>query len=204
MQTMNSNSIEKLAELFKKFPGIGERQARRFVYFLLHQNPNYLSELTTLIQGIKKSVSQCKSCYVFFQGESAECEVCRDPNTDKTTIMVVEKDADYENIRESHFYRGKYFILGGLVPIVEKNTTQLVRINELLKKIEKEQPKEIVLALSLSPQGEHTDLYLRGALSPLAQKNNFTISSLGRGLSTGIELEYSDSETLKNALRNRS
>ena len=203
---MNSNSIDKLAELFKKFPGIGERQARRFVYFLLHQNPNYLNELTGLVLGIKKSVNQCRSCYVFFQdnGETKECAVCQDPNTDQTTLMIVEKDADYENIRESHFYRGRYFILGGLVPIVEKNTSQLVRINELLKKIEKEQPKEIVIALSLSPQGEHTDMYLRQALSPAQQKQNFKLSSLGRGLSTGIELEYSDPETLKNALKNRS
>ena len=200
---MSSNNIDKLSEYFKKFPGIGERQAGRFVYFLLHQNPGYLSELTTLIQDIKKSIKQCKSCYVFFQGESAECEVCRDPDTDKTTLMIIEKDADYKNIRESHFYRGQYFILGGLVPIVEKNTEKLVRINELLKKIEKEKPKEIVLALSLSPQGEHTDIYLRQVLSPLSQKNNFKISSLGRGLSTGIELEYSDPETLKNALKNR-
>ncbi|HEY4715313.1 MAG TPA: toprim domain-containing protein [Candidatus Paceibacterota bacterium] len=203
---MNSNNIDKLAELFKKFPGIGERQARRFVYFLLHQNPNYLSELVSLIQGIKKSVNQCKSCYVFFQDddEVKECAICRDPNTDQATLMIVEKDADYDNIHESHFYKGKYFILGGLVPIVEKNTGKLVRINELLKKIEKEKPREVVLALSLSPQGEHTDTYLRQLLSPLSEKLGLKISSLGRGLSTGLELEYSDPETLKNALKNRS
>jgi len=200
------DSIEKLAEHFKRFPGIGERQAKRFVYFLLHQNPSYLNELVSLIQGIKKSVNRCKSCYVFFpeSNGTAECKICRNPETDQTTLMVVEKDADYENIRESHFYKGRYFILGGLVPIVEKNTDKLVRINELLKKIEKEKPKEIVLALSLSPQGEHTDLYIRQTLSPLAEKLGLKISSLGRGLSTGIELEYSDVETLKNALKNRS
>jgi recombination protein RecR len=203
---MNSNSIDKLAELFKKFPGIGERQARRFVYFLLHQNPGYLSDIAGLIAGIRKNVSQCKSCYVFFQdgAEVDECKVCRDPDTDRSILMIVEKDADYENVRGSHSYRGRYFILGGLVPIVEKDTAKFVRTGELVKKIEREQPKEIVLALSLSPQGEHTDLYLRQTLSPLQEKTGFKISSLGRGLSTGIELEYSDSETLKNALKNRS
>lgn len=204
---MNSNSIDKLAEQFKRFPGIGERQARRFVYFLLHQHPAYISELTSLISGIKKNVTQCKSCYVFFPaegGQFAECKVCRDPETDKNTLMIVEKDADYDNIRGSHSYKGRYFILGGLVPIVEKEMAKLVRINEMFKKIEKEQPKEIVLALSLSPQGEHTDMYIRQTLSPLAEKYGFKISSLGRGLSTGLELEYSDPETLKNALKNRS
>ena len=101
-----------------------------------------------------------------------------------------------------------YFILGGLVPIVTKETPNFVRVKELKSIIEQRaknnQLKEIILALSLNPQGEHTDIYLREILSPLQKTYNFDIVSLGRGLSTGTELEYSDSETIKNALQNRS
>jgi recombinational DNA repair protein RecR len=81
-----------------------------------------------------------------------------------------------------------------------------VRIKELLRTIEerKDVLKEIIVALSLNPQGEHTDTYIRETLSPLQKKYNFSIVSLGRGLSTGTELEYSDSETIKNALKNRA
>ena len=100
-----------------------------------------------------------------------------------------------------------YFILGGLVPIVTKETPSYVRINELLKTIkeraEKDTLKEVILALSLNPGGEHTDTYLRESLTNLQKDYNLNIVSLGRGLSTGTELEYSDSETIKNALRNR-
>ncbi len=101
-----------------------------------------------------------------------------------------------------------YFILGGLVPIVTKDTPNFVRTKELINTIEKRAQdgvlKEVILALSINPQGEHTDMYLRELINPLKDKYNFKLSTLGRGLSTGTELEYSDSETIKNALRNRN
>jgi recombination protein RecR len=122
--------------------------------------------------------------------------------------LIVEKDADYENIKKSRNYSGMYFILGGLVPIVTKETPNFVRIKELITTVEsrakKENLKEIIIALSLNPQGEHTDMYLREKMSPLVEKYKFKIVSLGRGLSTGTELEYSDSDTIKNALKNRA
>jgi recombination protein RecR len=203
------NKIEKLAEYFKEFPGIGERQAKRFVYFLLHKNPNYVKELGDAILEIKNTIHQCQSCFLFFQGEKEKlCENCSNPKTDKSTLLIIEKDADFESIKRSRNYNGMYFILGGLVPIVTKETPNFVRVKELKNIIEQRgknsQLKEVILALSLNPQGEHTDIYLREILSPLQKTYNFNIVSLGRGLSTGTELEYSDSETIKNALQNRS
>ncbi len=201
--------IERLAEAFKEFPGIGERQAKRFVYFLLHKNPNYVKELSDAINVLKNTIHQCPSCFLFFQSEkNTLCENCSNTKADRTSLLIVEKDADYESIRRSKNYNGMYFILGGLVPIVTKETPTFVRTRELLQSIEKRSKedglKEVIIALSLNPQGEHTDMYLRELLSPLQEKHKFTIVSLGRGLSTGTELEYSDSETIKNALRNRA
>ena len=203
------NPIEELAKHFKEFPGIGERQAKRFVYFLLHKNPNYVKDLGDRILDIKNTIHQCPSCYLFFQSKKDElCETCNNPKTDKTSLLIVEKDADYENIKRSKNYNGMYFILGGLVPIVTKETPNFIRIKELISKIEerakKGNLKEVIIALSLNSQGEHTDMYLREMLMPLEGKYNLKIVSLGRGLSTGTELEYSDSETIKNALKNRS
>ncbi|MEK7586213.1 MAG: toprim domain-containing protein [Patescibacteria group bacterium] len=203
------NPIERLAQMFKEFPGIGERQAKRFVYFLLHKNPTYVKELGDEILALKNSINQCPSCFLFFQGSKGSmCETCSNTKTDHTTLLIVEKDADFESVRRSKNYDGMYFILGGLVPIVTKDTPSFIRIKELLKTIEdrvkKDNLKEVIIALSLNPQGEHTDMYLRELLSPLQKANKFNIVSLGRGLSTGTELEYSDSETIKNALRNRS
>ena len=203
------NPIEKLTEYFKEFPGIGERQAKRFVYFLLHKNPTYVKELGDKILDLKNTIHQCPSCFLFFQSELDQlCDVCSNTKTDKTSLLIVEKDADYENIKRSRNYNGMYFILGGLVPIVTKDTPNYVRTKELLRNIENQikqyKLKEVIIALSLNPQGEHTDMYLREILSPLQKSHNLNIVSLGRGLSTGTELEYSDSETIKNALKNRS
>ncbi|MCE9549304.1 recombination protein RecR, partial [Candidatus Nomurabacteria bacterium] len=98
-----------------------------------------------------------------------------------------------------------YFILGGLVPIVEKTTKNRVRIEELKEKIKNngKELKEIILAFSLNPQGNHTDSYVREELSKTLEPLGIKISSLGKGLSTGTELEYSDNDTLRNALKNR-
>lgn len=202
------NPIEKLTKYFKEFPGIGERQAKRFVYFLLHKNPNYVKELADEILFLKDIIHQCPSCFLFFQGDMDQlCSVCKDPKTDKTSLLIIEKDADYENIKKSKNYSGMYFILGGLAPIITKETPSFLRLKELLNTIENRaknhQLKEIIIALSLNPQGEHTDMYLREKMSSLENKYKFKIVSLGRGLSTGTELEYSDGETIKNALLNR-
>ncbi|MEK7564012.1 MAG: toprim domain-containing protein [Patescibacteria group bacterium] len=199
--------IDKLTEVFKEFPGIGERQARRFVYFLMSKTGAYNENLSSLIADIKKEVAQCRECFRFFiikNGNNKNCDVCSDINVDTSMLMIVEKDSDLESVKKSRVYTGKYFVLGGLVPIVEKNTKSRVRIEELKNKIKNNKEiKEIVLAFSLNPQGNHTDSYVREELALILEKNNTKISSLGRGLSTGTELEYSDNETLKNALKNR-
>jgi recombination protein RecR len=200
------DKIEHLTEIFKEFPGIGERQAKRFVYFLMSRNNIYTENLAKNILDLKKQITQCSECYKFFlQNEkSILCEICNDPRVDDSMLMILEKDSDLESIKKSKNYNGKYFLLGGLVPIVEKNTYQRIRFNELLKKIEREKNlKEIILAFSLSPQGDHTDFYLKRELQQICNNLNIKISSLGRGLSTGTELEYSDNETIKNALKNR-
>lgn len=201
------DAIEKLTEIFKEFPGIGERQARRFVYFLMFKNGEYAANLSKMILELKKEISQCKECFKFFIKNKTSkdiCEICMSASVDKTLLLVVEKDYDLESMRKSRVYNGKYFILGGLVPIVEKNTKRHVRIEELREKVKKDNSiKELILGFALNPQGEHTDHYVRGELEELAKLRKIKISSLGRGLSTGIELEYSDNDTLRNALKNR-
>ena len=204
------NSIEKLTNYFLKFPGIGRRQARRFVYHLLSKDQKYLSGFSDLIAEIKKDISECSSCHRFFSSKTAPeklCDICKDTTTDTETIMVVEKDFDLENVRKSGAYSGRYFVLGGTLPFLDKNPNESIRAKALFDEVEKGGKakilKEVILALSANPEGEHTALYVKKILEPLAEKYQFKISVLGRGLSTGTELEYSDSDTLKNAFKNR-
>lgn len=205
------NALQKLAELFSQFPGIGPRQANRFVYFLLTRNHYFLDDLAHLISTLKKNVLSCTSCYRFFtpNGKSTPlCSVCSNPNRLDDTLMIIEKDIDFENIERGGVYTGKYFILGGSVPILEKEPSKKVRGKELLSSVEKrtkdKELKEIILAFSVTPAGENTAQYIHELLSPIIEKHKIKISTLGRGLSTGTELEYPDLETIKNALKNRA
>ena len=210
------NNIDKLTEYFSKFPGIGPRQAKRFVYFLLTRNNGFLTELVELIQQLKKEIRVCQNCCRFYSvrqkmGASANsnlCDICADQNRDQTLLMVLATDADLTNIERIGNYAGLYFVLGGFVPILEKRPEQRIRIEKLLalvqKKCEGGGLQEIILALSVNPDGENTGEYVAEQLRPLAQKYAIKISALGRGLSTGAELEYLDNTTFQNALKNRS
>src|SRR3989344_592306 len=216
------DNTQKLIELFKEFPGIGPRQAKRFVYFLLNRNPAYASDLAKLISEVRGTVHTCDTCFRFFPNTtSTTCSICSDSTRDKKSLMLVSNDVDFENIEKTKFYNGYYFILGGTIPILEKNPEKRIRQKELFeilpKKI-KEGLSEIIIALNYNPEGENTLSYLKELLKPFTETDKpasafgrtelasdrtksakatagtVKISTLGRGLSTGTELEYSDSD----------
>lgn len=201
--------LQKLSEYFGEFPGIGPRQAKRFVYFLLTRNANHLEEISRLILDIKKSIKICNSCFRFYQSNSGTtCPICSDTTRDGSQLMIVSRDVDFEAVEKSHVYNGYYFILGGTVPILEKDPEKRVRLKELMKRIKDgqngQQFKEIILSLNANAEGENTIDFIRNYLKEKIPENTFKISILGRGLSTGSELEYVDKETLKSALENRN
>lgn len=121
--------------------------------------------------------------------------------------MIVSRDLDIENIEKAGEFRGRYFVLGGSLPILEKEPAKKIRIRELLNYLEKlghgKHVGEIILATDFNPEGENTAEFVKKQIEPLSKKFGFKVSSLGKGLSLGTELEYSDPETIKNALKNR-
>ncbi len=203
------NSIDKLIKIFSEFPGIGPKQARRFVYFLITKSPSYIEELKKEISELKSDITSCGECRRYFvksSGMKNLCTICADGTRDTSTLMVVGRDIDLDNIEKSHVMNGRYFVLGGLVPILDKNPEQRIRLKEFLAfagKIADAGLTEIILGLDANAEGEYTAELLKNALTPLLVKHSIKVSELGRGLSTGTELEYSDPETIKNALKNR-
>jgi recombination protein RecR len=198
------NPIERLTTLFKGFPGIGPRQAERFVFHLLSQSDEYRNALAKDISDMKRDIKQCPSCMRFFSGSQTDCELCRNTLRDKSTLLIIAKDADLKSVERTKTYSGHYFVLGGLIPILDKEPEQKIRINQLVRKVEQNSElKEIVFALNLNPEGEYTREFVENALKSITKPRGIVMSELGRGLSTGSEIEYSDSETLKSALANR-
>ncbi len=199
-------SAEKLLEIFREFPGIGPRQAKRFVYFLLNKNPGFIKQLKDALTELKEEMRVCQNCYRFFPKDASVaslCSICKSKNRDASTLLIVPRDIDLETIEKSGTYNGMYFVLGGTVPILEKNPESRIKIGELKKKISGGGLKEIILGTSLNPEGENTAFFIQNEIKKIPSAEMIKISHLGRGLSTGTELEYSDSLTLKNALENR-
>ena len=125
------STVETLAEHFRKFPGIGPRQAKRFVYFLLTRDVRFRGELASLIKELSDDVITCELCHRFFVtrgGSALRCTVCNDHNRDAEKLMIVEKDVDLDNIERSGAYNGRYFVLGGSIPVLEKNPKQYIPI----------------------------------------------------------------------------
>ena len=202
-------TLEKLSMLFGKFPGIGPRQARRFVYHLLSQDPAYIRELSEFIATIQDNIIECAECFRFFakNGGGKTCDICSNSGRDHEYLMIVEQDADIAPIERSGSYKGYYFVLGGTVPLLESEDMKKIRGGALKKIVEKRLKdglKEVILAFSVNPDGENTARYVESLLSGMRGKKKLKTSTLGRGLSTGSELEYVDDETIKNALENRS
>jgi len=196
-----SDRIEELTRAFERFPGIGPRQARRFVFHLLSTSVSDRSKIAELIAKLGDTVRQCAECMRYAHGGGPVCNVCSDTNRDDSQLLVVEKDQDLQALERTGTYKGRYFVLGGVLTLSGKGT---IREKELLKNIEmrmKKNLKEIILALSATSEGENTIDHLKHALLPY--RTSIKLSVLGRGLATGSELEYSDAETLSGALQNR-
>lgn len=132
--------------------------------------------------------------------------MCADDHRERSLLFVVEKDADIDNVERSN-YRGLYFVLGGAIPLAAEEPEKYARIKELLKRAETDAAagtlKELILGLSATTEGDHTREILAEKLRRVSESCGIKISSLGRGLSTGSELEYADPDTIASALSSR-
>lgn len=205
------SNLDKLIRHFEKFPGIGARQAKRFAFHILMLPDNEVREISELINNLQGTVSECERCHRFFasdtQVKQTQCPICTDPNRDHSKLIVVERDNDIIPIERSGVYDGLYFVLGGTVPLLESTEGNKLRGGALKATVAyglDHDLEEVILAFAVNPDGENTARYVENLLAGVDGADKLTITQLGRGLSTGSELEYADPDTIKNALSNRS
>ena len=202
--------FEKLVVYFEKFPGVGARQAKRFAFHVLTMKPEQVAEFSDLVSSLSNSVVECKFCHRFFtipNSDNALCQICSDMNRDGYKLMIVASDNDIQAIERSGIYNGLFFVLGGTLSLLAKDNEQKLR-SQTLKNLVLERTKnnklEVILGFAVNPDGENTGRFVESLLNDLVLEGKVKISHLGRGLSTGSELEYADTETIKNALKNRA
>lgn len=167
--------------------------------------------ISRLVAELPQSVTTCHSCFRFFANQynqGTTCDICSDPNRDSSKLLVVAFDNDIPAIERSGVYQGLYFVLGGTVPLLSEPENKRLRANTLKETVQKRQTEhglnEVILGFPVNPDGENTARFVRSKLDTLADTTSLRVVQLGRGLSTGSELEYADSDTIKHALLHRS
>ncbi|MBI1957210.1 MAG: recombination protein RecR [Candidatus Niyogibacteria bacterium] len=199
---MHSPPIEKLIRIFKRFPGIGERQAARFAYHLALEDRAARADLAQAITALD-AVRSCPECFRTLGGDI--CALCADPGRDHSTIVVLENDTDLDAFERAGVINARYFVLGGtLSEFGEGANTGQLRFRVFYERIKTAAAvREVIIALDATPEGNFTARYIEKILEPLQKTRSIKIVRLGRGISTGAEIEYLNRDTLKDALDNR-
>ena len=206
-------ATDKLTELFMRFPGIGPKQAKRFVYFLLREHSHFKEQLITALEELKFTGKQCEKCFRFFGDKSLDtkktlCDICATDSRDQSILMVVEKELDMDAIEKTGSYNGLYFILGGLVPPLTEKPSEIIRIRELTSRTHAELTEktlsEIIFALPVTDYGDTTTDYIEKTIKQIVGIEKIKFTHLARGLSSGLELEYVDRATFKSAFDRRN
>ena len=201
-----SDSIDKLTNIFKKFPTVGSRTAGRFVYYLMRQPKEKIDELCNAVQELKKNVKFCQFCFQPFESLDASqkfCSICQNPGRNKNLLCIVEKETDLISIENTRKYNGLYFILGGTLFMLKKEDLKNLRINELKTRIRQNKFLEIIVALNPTPEGIATSVLVERAIKEVFPNPPFKITHLAKGIPVGGELEYADEETLESAFEGR-
>ncbi len=193
--------IERLISHFQKLPGIGPKQGAKFAFRVLGMGKGEIDLFAHDLKNVKAEIARCRVCRLSYKkDDSTVCPICRDSNRDQKLVAIVETDRDAYTIESSGAFSGAYHVLGERVSLGATSLPKTIAgpLEERLAKLPPD--AEVVLATNANVEGEATALWLERFLSPLKHK----VTRLGRGLSSGIEVEYADRDTLVNAFKSRS
>lgn len=192
-----SPSIDELIDALKKLPGLGPRSASRIAYQLLSEDRAQALHLSHVLEEAVKKVRHCLLCNTLTDTEL--CPICSDKHRDRTKLCIVESPADQRVIEETLAYDGLYFVLMGLISPVEGIGASELHLDRLIERVEGDLTlKEVLIATPFTPQGDATAHFIAKALS--SKRDHLRISRLARGIPAGVELEYTDANTIASAI----
>ena len=175
---------------------MGPKSAQRLALHILKRSETEVQALAQSLIEAKKQVGLCKEC--FHLSATPVCELCRNPNRDKTILCVVQDSRDVIALEKTREYSGKYHVLGGVISPMDGIGPEQLNIQSLVKRVSQEGTKEVILAISPSVEGETTTLYVGQLLKPFTK-----VTRIAFGLPMGGDLEYADEVTLARALEGR-
>jgi recombination protein RecR len=192
-------SLEDVIEAFGQLPGVGPRTAERYAYYLFKSDPSKSQAIAEALKAFHKNVTFCPKTFALIEADQELSPLYTDPKRDKQVVAVVADPFDIVAIEKTNSFYGTYHVIGGLVSPIEGISPEQLHIAELVKRIDDDKVKELILATNASVEGESTALLITQQVGNRKVK----ITRLARGLPVGIDLEYADQITLRRAFEGR-
>ncbi len=189
--------IEEAVNQLSRFPGVGKKSALRMVLHILKQEHQDAIKLAQAIEQVRTLIKYCKRCHNVSDGEI--CNICASHKRNNELICVVEDLRDVMAIENTSQFNGLYHVLGGVISPINGIGPDDVNISSLILRAETENTKELIIALSATPEGDTTTFYISKKLAHLP----IQISTISRGIAIGGELEYADEITLGRSIVSR-
>jgi recombination protein RecR len=190
--------VTRLIDALSRLPGVGPKTASRLTYYLLRQPDELSVSLADALRDLKAQTQFCSVCYNITVDDP--CPICADSQRDHRTIVVVEEPLDVLAIERINSYQGVYHVLHGALSPVAGIMPEDLRIQELVKRVDKGDVLEVIIATNPGLEGDATARYIQRELLPKGVK----LTGLARGLPVGGDIEYADTVTLMRALQGRS
>lgn len=191
------DNLQKLIDSFKKYPGIGPKNAERLAFFTIMnlKKEDALLFSENIINSIN-SIKKCNVCGMITENDI--CDICQD-NDRENKLMIVEGVKDVMSFEKTNYYKGKYHILNGVISPLNGVSGEDLKLDKISERIKKENISEVIISTSSSLDGEMTAMYIKKML----EKENVNVYRIGYGLPVGADIEYADDITLMRALEGK-
>ena len=190
--------IQRLIEEFRRLPGVGAKTAARYAFAALNFTDDEAARFSEAMLALKRDVHKCPICYSL-SSSPGSCEVCSDPDRDRSVICVVENAKDVMVMERVRGYKGLYHVLGGALSPIDNVTADDLTFAALVERVKSGEVREIIIATNPTPGGDTTAAYLARILEPY----DVEVSRLAYGIPVGGDIEYADEVTLYRAMEGR-
>ena len=191
------SSLESLVEALRCLPGVGPKSAQRMAYYLMQRDRQGAQQLADALQLALGALRHCRRCNTFTEAEV--CELCQSTKRDPRLLCVVETPVDMNMMEQTHAYSGLYYVLMGRVSPLDGIGPRELQLEQLLARASDGVVQEVILATNFTNEGEVTAHYL----TEMLKSRSIKVSRIARGVPVGGELEFVDSGTLAQAVRER-
>lgn len=189
--------ISKLINSFTKLPGIGNKSASRFAFYVMDMKESDILEFAQNLINVKRDLTFCKVCGNIT--DTDPCIICGDPSRDQSQVLVVEDPRDVMSLERMQEYKGGYHVLHGVLSPMEGTGPEDLNISSLIQRLQDETIEEVIIATNATAEGEATAMYLSRLIKP----SGIRVTRLAHGLAVGSDIEYADEMTLFRAIEGR-